>query len=58
MYREKDQLVSKMKQELQAKQEEMISLSNQFEQREEEMLEQKGKQNRKVNTASIQVHDD
>ena len=58
MYKEKDQLISNMKQELQAKQEEMLSLSDQFEQREEEILEQKGKQKRKVNTASIQAHDD
>ena len=44
-YWEKDQLISKMKQEMQSKQEEMMSLSDQFEQREKEILEQKGKQN-------------
>ena len=40
--REKDELITKMNEEFHAKQEEMVLFN---EQREKEMLEQKGKQN-------------
>ena len=45
MYREKDELIKGIEEELQTKQAEMMSLSDQFEQREKEMLDEKGKQN-------------
>ena len=45
MYRDKDQQILKLKEELRTKQEEMTSPSDEFEQREKEMQEQKGTQN-------------
>ena len=42
MCRDKDQQILRLKEELRAKQEEMTSLSDEFEQREKEIQEQKG----------------
>ena len=44
MYRDKDKQILKLKEELRAKQVEMSSPNDLFEQREKEMLEQKGTQ--------------
>ena len=44
MYRDKDKLISSLKEELQAKQEKITSLSDQLDQSETKMLEQKGKE--------------
>ena len=44
MDRNKEQLISSLKEELQTKQEKITSLSDQLDQREREMLKQKGKE--------------